>query len=123
MAVIKTGFESIVVDVGSIGSMPAPTATASTLGMIDSKTVTAAGTAEQITATSTNCIKIDIMALAANTGKVFIGSSAVNSLNIFLEAGGSYSVTVPSGNYVDLSEYYVDSAVSGEGITVNYLSI
>lgn len=77
------------------------------------KTVTTAGTAEAITAI-TGKGWVTIKALGTNTDTVYIGASDVASTNGYpLDALDS--LTVSSDN---LSEWYVDSAVDGEGIRI-----
>ena len=76
------------------------------------KTVTTAGTAEQLASTST--IKsIAIKALASNTGIIYVGNSGVDSTNGYeLEAGEGITLLID-----DPSDIYIDSSVNGEGVS------
>lgn len=77
------------------------------------KTVTSAGTAEQITATSTPLQKgVTIVANSANTGVVYIGDSAVDSSSFSLAAGEQIFFPID-----DLSKVWLDVSVSAEGVS------
>lgn len=81
-----------------------------------SKTVTAAGTAEPLSATSVGIREITIQAQTSNTDAIFIGNSSVDSTNgITLFA--TNTITLSLG---DLNDIYVDSAVNGEGVQFLY---
>lgn len=101
------------------------------------KTVASAGTAEQLTATSTLVSSILIQAkggnnggTGANTGKVFIGPSTVTNsgdtgIQLAVPSSGATpsSIRIDSGdssNLFDLSAIYVAVAVDGEGVVVLY---
>ena len=84
------------------------------------KTVTSAGTAERLAASSTPCKKVTIMAEIDNTDYVVIGGSTVVAAlatrqGIPLTAG--MSITLDVENLYDL---WIDSVVSTEGVTFIY---
>lgn len=81
------------------------------------KTVTTAGTRVQL-ASSTATKSITVRALAANTGLIYIGTSAVSSANGF-QLSKDDSVSVDLDN---LSKLWIDSSVNGEGVTYIYLA-
>ena len=82
------------------------------------KTVTAAGTAEPLAATSTECISVVVQALVDNTGNVFIGASTIeDGRGIELEPGDSLTFAgVNNRNLYDLVNIYVDAETNGEGV-------
>ena len=89
-----------------------------------SKTVTAAGTAERITASSTLCRGFIAQGLAGNGGNVHIGNSSVHnstSPQITLDALQSIQIDAPAGTLINLYNWYVDAGTNGEGISVVYL--
>lgn len=83
------------------------------------KVVTTHGTAV-VLATSTECKRIDIVALSTNTKQIAVGSSTVSAQTstesgVILQPGGSYTFFV-----TNLSSVFVDSLVDGEGVTYCY---
>lgn len=90
------------------------------LGASGRATVTAAGTAEQLTSTSTKCIWVTVTAELNNTGVICIGGSSVvaalaTRTGTPLEAGDSAYVPI-----ADLSYLYIDATVTGDGVTYDY---
>lgn len=86
-----------------------------------SKDVTTAGTAEALLAAATDCRMIFITAKSANTGSIFVGSSSVASINgTELTAGETIVLEAGIGSKIDVNEIFVDSGVSGEGVTFTY---
>ena len=84
------------------------------------KTVTAAGTAETLAATSTTCKRIEITALPTNTDIVAVGGSTVDAAEgsergKILYPGDSITIEIN-----DVQKVYVDSRVNGEGISFMY---
>lgn len=84
-------------------------------------TVTTAGTAEQFP--TRDCLRVDITALDTNTGVVVIGGSTVIAASgtrrgTPLVAGQPYSIVVDN-----LDRLYMDSTVSGEGVTYTYYGL
>ena len=84
------------------------------------KTVTTAGTRERLASTNTPCRKVTIMALLENTDYIVVGSSTVvasagSRQGIPLSAGASITLDVE-----DLYPIYIDSVVSGEGVSYLY---
>ncbi len=90
------------------------------------KTVTAAGTAEALEASTKLVYKVKLKALSTNTDLVYVGDSTVAAATGFsLAAGVELSLTDLIGSsedVMDLSKIYIDSAVSGEGVSVVYFS-
>lgn len=85
-----------------------------------SATVTTAATRVQLSTVS--CVKVDIQAKLGNTGIIVVGGSGVVASSgtrkgIALNAGDSYLVEVRNLNLL-----WIDSTVSGEGITYTVFS-
>ena len=83
------------------------------------KVVTTAGTAVTL-ASSTTCRKVDITAETDNTGVIVVGGSTVVAAlatrqGTPLNAGDTLSVFI-----TNLSSVYLDSTVSGDGVTFTY---
>lgn len=91
------------------------------------KTVTTAGTREQLTTNTVKSPSVIIQALRANTNPVFIGNNSVSSTNHFisLSAGGSVNLSAVeyglAGAQIDMSKVWVDVTTSGEGFVVGYM--
>ena len=80
------------------------------------KTVAAAGTAEALASASQRVRSVTIVAKDANTGRVYVGGSGVDStVNSGLLAGDVLTHTT-AGGWLDLADVYIDAAVSGEGV-------
>lgn len=84
------------------------------------KTVTTAGTAVTLVASTTACSLIDITALSTNTGIICVGNSAVVAASgtrkgVALAPGDTYSLAID-----DVVKIYIDSTVNGEGVSFNY---
>ena len=81
------------------------------------KTVSVAGTREQILTSATPCTGIIIQGLHSNTGNVSVGGSDVSAVlagENGIELMPAQTITL----YVtDVSIVYVDAEVSGEGIS------
>lgn len=85
------------------------------------KTVTAAGTAEALAA-STACKLITITAETDNTDIVVVGGSTVVAAlatrrGVPLDPGDSYELGID-----DLADVYIDALVNGEGVTYAYFN-
>ncbi len=81
------------------------------------KNVTLAGTAEAL-ASSTSCAWVVIQAKRTNTGRIYVGGASVpndDTGGLYLTAGDSVTVDV-----LNLSQVYVNSTVTGEGVTYVY---
>ncbi|MBK9272865.1 MAG: hypothetical protein IPM48_14875 [Saprospiraceae bacterium] len=77
------------------------------------KTVSSAGTAEQLIATSTQVESVTIKALSGNTGSVYVGNNVVSSSNGFvLAAGEAISLDID-----DLSLVYIDVGTNDDGVS------
>lgn len=90
-------------------------------------TITTAGTRVQVSATQLLATSVIFQSDPLNTGKVYIGDSAVTSVNgLALAAGESCSITPEAvrGNFtdIDLSDIWVDSSVNANVVRVSYLS-
>jgi hypothetical protein len=84
------------------------------------RTVTAAGTAVQLTSTDTPCRLITFQAERDNTGYVAIGASTVVAAQ-----GSERGINLAAGDAVDiyvnnLTQVYVDSTVNGDGVAYVY---
>ena len=80
------------------------------------KNVTTAGT-RAVLGTSQAILSITITAKLTNTGNIYVGNSSVTSSNgAILSAGDSLSLDTN-----DISNVYIDSDVSGEG--VSYIAV
>ena len=97
---------------------------------IGKKTVTAAGTPEAVTATAQRLRSIKLQALPTNTGKVWVGTSALNKstgagvLHVIEAPSGSTSIPgvtlgIEKGSSsLQATEIYIDVDTSGEGVHV-----
>jgi len=91
------------------------------------KTVTTAGTREQLTTNTVKTPSIVIQALAANTNRVFIGNNTVSSTTHFVSLPAGGSVNLSSVDFglgeaqIDLSAIWLDVTTSGEGVVYGYL--
>ncbi len=90
------------------------------------KTVTTAGTPVRLTTTNIFAISATIQALHSNTGRVCFGDSNVlvstnrgTCLAVDL-AAPLLEIGQPGGKPFDLSTFWLDSSVSGEGVSVTY---
>ncbi len=95
--------------------------------------VTTAGTPVQVLATGAKCAAIIVAATAGTTGKVYFGTSTVNKTTLagaikeFLPSaatGFADSLTIDNtetGNPLQMSDYWLDSTVNGEGLLVSYV--
>lgn len=90
------------------------------------KTITNAGTAEKLVASTTPCKYVIIKAIITNTGVAVVGGSGVVAA-VGTRSGTSLSVlngipdqiTIPID---DVSKIYVDSTVNGEGVIFTYVT-
>jgi hypothetical protein len=103
------------------------------VGVSVKRVVTTAGTAVKLFASSTLFVSAVIQALDINTGSVYIGnlSDDVTDHNsaaagIALAAGETLTLSnmVQHGSQLnfDGSNYWIDSAVSGEGVAILYFT-
>lgn len=84
------------------------------------KTVSVAGTDEQLSGAATQCHWVIIQAQTDNTGLIAVGASGVDATEatgtgLILDAGDS--ITLPLRH---LNEIYIDATVSGEGVRYIY---
>ncbi len=92
------------------------------------KTVTTAGTRVQISTSATEITTLVVQADPTNTGYVYVGDSAVSSTVAFaaLAAGQAFALSQdPSGRAggeeLVLSDYWIDSSVSGAKAYVSHI--
>ncbi len=93
------------------------------------KTVTTAGTRVQVSSSANYVTSIYFEALGTNTGYIYVGDSLVSStVHIArLSAGQGFTIAVDVttgvgvGAELNLSDYWIDSSVSGEKCQVTYL--
>ena len=96
-------------------------------------TVTLGGTPVRVTSTVTNCTQLYIQALAANTGKIYVGLSNLVKATL---VGALAVLPIPSAALIptyipwslaqggiDLSTIWLDADVNGEGVLISYLVI
>lgn len=84
------------------------------------KTVTSAGTAETLVASTTRGARIIIQAETDNTNNV-----AVGDVNVVAAAGSERGTILSPGStidvlLIDLVDIFVDSVTNGEGVTFTY---
>lgn len=82
------------------------------------KTVTNAGTAVALSATSVPCYEVLIQAKRTTGGRIYIGGSTVandDSNGVYLTAGQSMTITAQN-----LTQIYINSTVNAEGVTFIY---
>lgn len=86
------------------------------------KTVTAAGTAEALSATSVPVVSVAITAETDNTGVIVVGGTGVIAA-LATRTGTPLSAgdTVILEN-VNLNAVFIDTTVSGDGVTFNALT-
>lgn len=84
------------------------------------KTVTVAGTAEPLSATSVACKKILITAETDNTDIVVVGSSTVVAALATRRGIPLYPGDPVAFGIDDVADVYIDSLVDGEGVTFIY---
>lgn len=89
------------------------------------KTVTAAGTPEQLVSTPVDCQYVMVKAISTNSGTIVIGGSGVRAsastrkgFPLSVVSGSAESVTIPID---DVSKVYVDCTTSGEGVVYTYM--
>ena len=91
------------------------------------KTVTAAGTAERISATSILVSTVTFRASKGNTNDVYIGDSGVGNSYPDLDANQTVTFEAPTiaGNVegINLYNIWVDADTNGEGVDVWYNTI
>lgn len=86
------------------------------------KVVASAATAVALVASSTPCKRITICAETDNTGTIVVGASTVIAAlstrrGIPLEAGDVYELDID-----DVADVFIDSTVSGDGVTFAYFT-
>ncbi len=91
------------------------------------KTVTTAGTREQLTTSQVKSPSVLIQALRANTNPIFIGNNSVSSTTHFLSLSAGGSVTLSAvdfgwaGAQMDLSNIWLDVTTNGEGVVCGFM--
>jgi uncharacterized protein (UPF0333 family) len=86
------------------------------------KTVTAAGTAEALSATENVFNQCSICAETDNTGVISVGDQGViaslsTRTGIPLDASDCYTIAFSGNGGADIRSVYIDSTVSGDGVT------
>jgi proteasome assembly chaperone (PAC2) family protein len=104
---------------GAGGSVPIPTGTSLTNGR---KIVSSAGTPEALVASMTPCKEVIITAESDNTGVISVGGSGViaalgTRTGAYLEAGDPMTLNID-----DAQKIFIDSTVSGDGVTFLIIS-
>lgn len=91
-----------------------PVSVVGSLAKQGQKSVTVAGTAVALGAAQP-LFAITILAKDTNTGNIFVGDNTVGSSNGFiLVPGAGHSWT---GSNLNVANFYINSAVSGEGVS------
>lgn len=89
-----------------------------------SKTVTTAGTAVALGASTVKCHEVQIQPKQSNTGKIFVGGSTITNTgsNGFVFDVPVAGTTPPavSWSITNLGQLYINSTVNGEGVNINY---
>lgn len=86
------------------------------------KTVTSAGTAEALSATENHFNQCSICAETDNTGVIAVGDAGVvaslsTRTGIPLEASDCYTIAFTANKGADIRSVFIDSTVSGDGVT------
>jgi len=86
------------------------------------KAVAAAGTAVQLTATTTLVRSVEIHArknkTTANTGDVYVGfAGGSGNQNRVLAPGDPFTITAIDEEMIDLSQIWIDAANNGDAVT------
>jgi len=90
------------------------------------KTVTSAGTAEALSTTNESYTTITMCAETDNTGVIVVGNSGViaslsTRTGIPLDASDCYTIAKGNSSGSFLRDIYIDSTVSGDGVTFQYI--
>ena len=91
------------------------------------KSITTAGTREQLTTAEIKVPALLIQAKVANTGQVYVGDKGVSSSNagIELDSGDSFVLSAAEfgweGGLIMLSDIWLDVSVSTDGVWCSYL--
>jgi large exoprotein involved in heme utilization and adhesion len=91
------------------------------------ETVDSAGTAQAVVTSEVMTHSVEVSALDANTGDIYVGGSNVSSTNtIGLSAGETVTITAPTTDkgpeMLDLSTVFIDADTSTEGVSLMYLA-
>lgn len=84
------------------------------------KTVTTAGT-RVVLAASTSCKRVKVQALSDNTDLVYVGGSDVVAADNTENGFGLYATNSAEFEVNNLNLIYIDSRVSGEGVSFVYV--
>lgn len=85
-------------------------------------TVTTAGTSKPLSTTSLAAMEIYVSAPSGNTGSVFVGDSTVSSTRgIEIPKGTTQKLCIEMGRNMDLKDWYVDAATSGDKLNVVFI--
>lgn len=92
-------------------------------------TIATAGTAQALAASAgTRTPSIVITADPSNVGDIYVGDASVDGDNaaIILEAGDTAVIDGKTlggnGDYIDLSNVYLDASISGEKVRAGYIA-
>jgi hypothetical protein len=101
--------------------------TAFPLGRVN---VSIGGQAIRLATTSTPCCRIRAQVIAGLTGKMYLGTAGLNRVTmagVIKEFWPNQSGGIDDqwevwsdGDELDLSQYYIDAFVSGEGVLITY---
>ena len=88
------------------------------------KTVTTAGTRERLADVNVIAVALSIKALAGNAGKIYVGGSSVSSTvsSFELSSGESVSIKCNIDEIINLFDWWIDAANSGDSVSLAYLT-
>jgi hypothetical protein len=95
------------------------TMTLGTTIVSNNKTVTTAGTAVTLVASSTPCIEVTITPLSTNLGDITIGGSTTKATSTVKGELLSDKAVI---SIDDVSKIYIDASISGEGVSFRYIN-
>lgn len=91
------------------------------------KTVTTAGTREQLRSSGLKVPSAVIQALRGNSNPIFVGNSAVSATNHFISLTAGTTITLSGAQFglaeaqFDLSKVWLDVTTNTEGVMVGYV--
>ncbi len=101
---------------------------ASQLKTLAEVNLTAAGTAQQITATVTEVEAVVINAGNSNSGVIFVGDSNVSSTRYAARLAAGERVSIDAGgvgggnsDFLDMSEIYIDGDTTNDDVYIGYI--
>lgn len=90
------------------------------------KTVTTAGTREQLTTAKKTVPSVIFQAEQSNTGKIYVGDDTVTSTNCIVELSAGDTIELSASTFGDaqanwdLTDFFLDASVSTDGVFCGY---